>query len=269
MSVRIAWVTDPHLNFLNSVGCQNFFAKVKATGANAVVVTGDISEGDRVVKHVTDMQNAIDMPLYFVLGNHDYYKSSVLDVRKRIRAACRANSALHWLRETIIELTPTTALVGIDGWADAKLGAPHLGRLGMADWELIDEYVQVQAKWDMQKRMQLAQQLGWAEAETLGVVLSKAVEKYTTIVVATHIPPFKEATWHQGKHSDDDWLPWFSCKQVGDVLAGYANKYPLIKFVTLCGHTHGSGEYQHSDNLVVRTGAAAYSKPKVSGVLVF
>lgn len=33
-----------------------------------------------------------------------------------------------------------------------------------------------------------------------------------------HVPPFREASWHQGRISDDDWLPHFTCKAVGDVL---------------------------------------------------
>ena len=28
----------------------------------------------------------------------------------------------------------------------------------------------------------------------------------------------REAAWHQGQLSDDDWIPWFTCRAVGDVI---------------------------------------------------
>lgn len=37
------------------------------------------------------------------------------------------------------------------------------------------------------------------------------------IIVLTHVPPFKEACLHKGKISDDDWLPYFSSKVMGDI----------------------------------------------------
>ncbi len=265
--MKLAWSTDIHLNFIDSLKFQSFCKKVKETGADAALVTGDISEGDRIIRHLTDMQNGIGMPLYFVLGNHDFYRSSVHDVRRRVKDMCAANPLLHWLRETVVELTPNTALVGVDGWADAKRGLPHLGRLGMADWQLIEEYKHAQAMYSVQTRMQLADQLGKLEAIALQMPLTEAAKKYKRVIIATHIPPFKEATWHMGKHSDDDWLPWFSCIQVGEVLSRVAEEHPTVEFVTYCGHTHGKGVYRHSPNLVIYTGSAAYNKPKVNGVL--
>ena len=31
-------------------------------------------------------------------------------------------------------------------------------------------------------------------------------------------PPFREAAWHDGKISSDDYLPYFACKVIGDVM---------------------------------------------------
>lgn len=266
MTFRLAWATDIHLNFPPSDIQQEFFAQIKATGAEAVLVTGDISEGDRIVRHLKDMQNGVAMPFYFVLGNHDFYQSSVAAVRKSVREACASHRDLHYLREDVVKLTDTWGLVGVDGWADAKVGKPEANNVILADWSWIDDYKREQAHKDVYARMRVAELNGYIEASLLRNRLEEAVERFPKILVATHVPPFWESTWHRGQHSDHDFAPWFCCKQVGDVLRTFAKKYPKIEFKVLCGHTHGGGIYQHADNMVVITGEAHYSYPNVNEV---
>lgn len=264
--MKLAWLTDPHLNFLNPLTLEAFYQRVRDVNADALLITGDIAEGDCIVGTLKDLYTAVDRPIYFVLGNHDYYQSSIASVREKVRLMCEDVPGLTWLHECNVSLNDTTSLVGVDGWADAKLGAPEKQRIGMADWDLIKEY-RVLGKWDHQARMQFAADTGRKEAYALRIHLNNAAEESSRILVATHIPPFKEATWHQGKHSDNDWLPWFSCQQTGEVLADCAAHYPHVKFEVYCGHTHGEGVYQHSDNLIVHTGAARYGWPDVCRVI--
>src|SRR5215213_9460740 len=87
------------------------------------------------------------------------------------------------------------------------------------------------------------------------------------IILATHVPPFREACWHQGKISDGDWLPHFTCKAVGDVLLEIMKENPDHKLTVLCGHTHGGGEAQVLPNLKVLTGAARYGRPALQNVI--
>jgi len=56
-----------------------------------------------------------------------------------------------------------------------------------------------------------------------------------------HVPPFRNACWHEGKISDDEYLPHFACKAVGDVLVDVMKKYPEGKLTVLCGHTYSKG----------------------------
>ena len=94
-----------------------------------------------------------------------------------------------------------------------------------------------------------------------------AKKQYAKVIIATHIPPFREAAWHQGQPSNDDCLPFFTCKAVGDVLVDVARLYPKCQIFVLCGHTHGGGEIQVAENLRVVTGAAEYGHPKIEAVL--
>ena len=84
--------------------------------------------------------------------------------------------------------------------------------------------------------------------------------------MVTHVPPFREAAWYQGKTSGEEWLPYFACKVVGDVLVRTMQAYPQSKLLVLCGHTHGGGELQVLDNLKVLTGEARYGKPVIRRV---
>jgi 3',5'-cyclic-AMP phosphodiesterase len=79
-------------------------------------------------------------------------------------------------------------------------------------------------------------------ARHLKGVLASAVEKYPHVIVATHVPPFREAAWHQGLPSGDDFLPYFACKAMGDVLLAVAQSHPGCQILVLCGHTHAGGE---------------------------
>ena len=87
------------------------------------------------------------------------------------------------------------------------------------------------------------------------------------VIVLTNIPPYKESCWHQGEISDDDWLPHFSCKAVGDVLRECMLVAIDKQMVVLCGHTHSSGECQIMPNLQVKTGDAKYGSPKIQEII--
>ena len=87
------------------------------------------------------------------------------------------------------------------------------------------------------------------------------------VIVATHVPPFCEAAWHEGRPSSDDFLPFFACKAVGDVLLEAARSHPKCQILVLCGHTHDGGELQVLENLRVVTGPAEYGKPEIQQII--
>jgi hypothetical protein len=96
----------------------------------------------------------------------------------------------------------------------------------------------------------------------VAVVIRRAVGE-----ARADVPPFRESCWHKGKISDDDWLPHFACKAVGDVLLNAMRQWPDRQMTVLCGHTHSSGEALILPNLKVFTGAAEYGRPIVQTVL--
>jgi hypothetical protein len=86
--------------------------------------------------------------------------------------------------------------------------------------------------------------------------------------VLTHVPPFAGACWYGGTQSAADWLPWFTCIAVGEVLLAYAQRYPRTAITVLCGHSHGRGEFRAAENLVVRTGGWAVGETDYGNPIV-
>ncbi|CDZ76635.1 hypothetical protein BN59_00909 [Legionella massiliensis] len=67
--------------------------------------------------------------------------------------------------------------------------------------------------------------------------------------------------------NDDNYLPYFSSKEIGDALMSFAVDEPSIDFLVLCGHTHSEAEYQPRANLIVKVGKAEYNKPAIQEII--
>jgi Icc protein len=262
--VRICWATDVHLNFLDERGLSAFREAIAREEADLVVITGDIAEAPSFVPLLVEVAEALRLPIYFVLGNHDYYRSSIASVRTEAAAIGAHSRWLHWLpARGIVELAPDVGLIGVDGWADARLGDYDRSPVLLNDYLLIEDL----AGLDKQARREKLGRLGDDEAAALRGPLAEALGRYQRVIVATHVPPFKDACWYEGRISNDEWLPHFTCKAVGDALREAAAGAPDRKVTVLCGHTHGAGKAEILPNLKVRTGGAEYGEPRIQGVI--
>ncbi len=247
---------------------RRFLESVKGQ-ADALVITGDIAESNSLGEILRQMSVVLNMPVYFVLGNHDFYRGSVAGTRADVGEMIRGSEKLVYLTQAgVVELTLNTALVGHDGWADARLGDFAGSKVFLNDFVVIRELHRWKDEFTLDKPAlcRVLHELGDEAAQHLKRILPEAAQRYPRIIVATHVPPFREATWYQGQPSGDDYLPFFSCKAVGDVLREVAQSYPRCQILTLCGHTHGGGEVRVLENLRVQTGAAEYGAPRIERV---
>jgi len=272
----LLWITDPHLNFLPAKGAARSFGRYLTSERkfDAVVLTGDIGEGDNVAGHLKQFAEGVGCQVYFTLGNHDYYKSSFEEVREEILET--AAGSLSWLdRSGIFLLGDKTALTGHDGWFDARIGKPKKSHVVLNDFELISDLSAFYNRFEWQERggrgrlafLDKVRALGVEAAESAKPKLLEALKLRETVIFATHFPPFKEACWHEGAISDSRWLPWFTCEAMGQMLLAAAAKHPENRILVLCGHTHSYGECQPAPNLRVLTGKAVYGAPDISGVI--
>lgn len=266
--MKFIWLTDVHLNFLEKVEREAFYREIFNTQCDAVLISGDIAEANCVSDLLKEMANNLNKPIYFVLGNHDYYRGDVLTVHNEMISLTQSNNKLFWLPASGPILFNHTILIGQDGWADGRYGNYLNSDVGLNDSRLIADLFQKK----MLGRTQLLekmQELADNDAKKLRENINEAAQQSPkTILILTHIPPFKEACMHMGLMSDDNWLPFFSSKISGDVIFNAANQYPQIEFLVLCGHTHSEAHYQPLNNLTVKAGKAEYYDPKIQDLIV-
>jgi 3',5'-cyclic AMP phosphodiesterase CpdA len=261
--VHYAWLTDIHLEFLRDRKAARFIAGLATKDIDGLFLTGDISTASKLEFHLRLFEDIFKGPVYFVLGNHDYYGGAIETVRKATEAFCRRSDRLYWLPAAgVFELSRDTCLVGHDGWADGRFGNYEKSRIMLNDYLKIHNFVQVGGV----GRLALLNRLGDQAAEYFQNILPEALAKYNHVFVLTHVPPSKEACCHNGALSDDNWLPHFACQAVGDVLVKFMAAHPNRKMTVLCGHTHSSCQAEILPNLQVKTGGAEYGSPAIQEI---
>lgn len=267
--MKLVWLTDIHLNFIDENARQRFYQDIINTKCDGALISGDIAEAPCLEDILKEMANFIKKPIYFILGNHDYYKGQINVVRDTMTALTHNHSMLFWLPVSgVQQLSNDVFLVGQDGWADGRLGDYQNSRAALNDSRMIADLFQekIISRFQLLEKMQ---KLADTDALQLKNDLEKAVSQNPKkIIVLTHVPPFKEACLHMRKISNDDWLPYFSSQVVGDVLMKIAQENSSIEFLVLCGHTHSEAKYQPIDNLIVRVGRAEYCHPSMQELML-
>jgi predicted phosphodiesterase len=262
--MRLGWITDIHFNFVPPLKRAEFYGQLRRDNLQGLLLGGDIGEADSVATLLAEIAEELRIPIYLVLGNHDFYHGTIGGVRERVAREAAASSWLHWLSASgVIPLTANTALVGHDSWADGRLGDFFRSEVMLNDYFLIGELCGL----EKQERFQKLNALGDEAADFIEHRAREALAAYRNVIVLTHVPPFRESCWHEGRISNDDYLPHFACRAVGERLAALMRANPDHTMVVLCGHTHSPGVVRILDNLEVRTGGAQYGEPALQAVL--
>lgn len=238
---------------------------------DGLLISGDIAEKGMSRTWLQRLVHEMKRPIYFVLGNHDFYGESIPFARQETIRLCREQQNLHYLTDCspirLMEIgdesSPPTYLVGDDGWGDATTGDFERSFVKLADFDKISDFMSLKPH---QQKAQL-QELGLHSAQRLTTKLQKISEDDARIIVLTHVPPFVESCWYEGKTADQDWSPFFVCGQTGDALRSYASKHPNRQIIVLCGHCHHAGVTKPLNNLVVYTAEASIGNPSVAGKL--
>lgn len=263
LQMRIAWITDPHLNHCALASWDRLIAQVHECRCDGLIISGDISEGEDVVFQLRRIADVTRMPLYFVLGNHDFYHSSIARTREAIRKAVAEHPLLNYLTDSEPISIGGVALIGVDGWGDATVGDFERSTVRLNDFQLIDDFfLAATSLWKS-----ILRDLGRSYARRLESLLITAADLHNRLLVVTHVPPFRQACWYQGQTTDDNWAPFFVSGQCGDALRTFAQSRPELMIDVLCGHTHSGGLAKVADNLVVTTAGADYGTPEVAAVI--
>jgi predicted phosphohydrolase len=266
MPTHLLWVTDPHLNFLEPGSARALGASLASRDPEApLVVSGDISEAPYLLGDLRELAAGFGRPIFFVLGNHDYYRGSWRSVHRELRVTPLPANLTFLDRCGPIPLDETTALVGQSGWYDGGHGNARTTRVLLNDFRRVAELGRCRSRGALLATIQSRAEF---DADETSRKLERALrDGHRQVIVLTHVPPFPEAATHAGHPSGPDHLPWFTSGLMGASLERFCDEHPEMQVLVLCGHTHSPGEYRHRPNLRVLTGAAEYGRPVLAGHL--
>ncbi|HET9066972.1 MAG TPA: metallophosphoesterase [Gemmatimonadales bacterium] len=259
--MTLFWLSDIHLDRATPAGEARLLKTIRENGPNTAILTGDTSHAKRLVSDLERLAAELGGTLHFVLGNHDHYGSSVGEVRDAVIAASNGNDSLAWLPPAgVVVLPDGRALVGVDGWADGRLGDPLTTPITLNDDRLIAELA---AQHDRRAKVVVRRTLADADATRLATLLRRAIDGgHRELVVATHIPPFVECLPPGSRIAHPDWYPLLVSAATGRVLRSTATRHPEVSLDVLAGHSHRASDVSILPNLRVRVAPARYGTPE-------
>jgi 3',5'-cyclic-AMP phosphodiesterase len=236
MKQKIPIYSDTHFNFTMPWTPGNFASKLLEENPAGLILAGDIACGLTIKQTLKSLAKKLDhIPIYFVVGNHDYYATSIRETTKILKELCATYPNLHWLTDTDhIALTDDVALIGEDGWYDGRLGNPVYLSYNF-DWMVIDEFYKLKGA---AEKAAYGQKLADDATAYLRVKLERALEKFQTVYVITHMPPWAEATRAVGTEMEDFWLPYNVNSGMGKMIEEVMKDRHNQNVIVLAGHTH-------------------------------
>lgn len=176
--MKLTWLTDVHLNFLGKDERIDFYHMLIATDSNGVVISGDIAEATSIESILKEMASTTQKPIYFVLGNHDYYRGSINDLRNKMNTITKDEPFLFWLPAPGPQkLNNDVVLLGYDCFADGRYGDYTNSCVILNDSRMIVDLFQSSAlgKYSLLEKMQ---QLADQDAKELENSIEQAVRSY-------------------------------------------------------------------------------------------
>ena len=262
--MKLIWISDPHLEFLSLAQADSFLSGVASHRPDAILITGDIATAPSMRRYLTALVISFSCPIYFVLGNHDFYGGSFGEVVGLVREFCAVHPHLiHLGNGEVITLNAETALIGHRGWADGRAGMGSRSPVRMNDQVLIKDLTNL----DTEELFQRLGRLGDESADYIRALAPIALAQARNLFVATHVPPFEEAALYGNKPSAPDHAPHFVNVAFGQALREIAAENPEATITVLCGHTHHGAYFHPLPNLKVKVAHAEYAAPAVAEIL--
>ena len=138
-SHEFIWLTDLHLDMVEDKELQVFYRSLKNHPSKGIFITGDIADGENFPKFLEEIQAISKKPLYFVLGNHDYYGNTLQDTFKKASLLSKANKEIHFLPDASC-LLDDFALIGINNFNDGEGHDFEKSEIWLRDYNEIEDF---------------------------------------------------------------------------------------------------------------------------------
>jgi len=280
---KYVWITDTHFNVREKTiiaDLKKIESILQQESADGLILSGDISIASKLVFQLGMLEQAVKKPIYFTLGNHDFWGAAYDDVDRVMKELTLISPFLKYLPSSEYQqIGATTCLIGANTWYDAILGKSDTF-LVMGDWIKMKDYVTAFEGNTLSETVPMTMKQHNAIVEVSRQLSRKAVDQvvkgikaamrnnFKNIVIVSHVPPFQEVCMHKENPSDKNYLPWYTSKLLGDAIMIAAKQLPDCNFTVLCGHTHTYCEKRLEKNLLVIAGSGNYDFVEVSGVIL-
>ena len=264
-ATTLLWLTDLHLDRVGDSTRTQFLSSLSESAAEVVVITGDISIAQSLPGHLLEIGGAcFPRPVYFVLGNHDFYGSRFSDVDQTVEVVCEQQKNLcHLGNGETIPLGNNSALIGHRGWGDGRAGWGNRSAARNPDREGIADFRGLSTR----ATFGLMGDLGKTSGKYFRDMLPYALKCYRNVWIATHVPPFTDAALYDGNKCDRLRQPFYSNISAGGVIKGIAGNFPDKVITVLCGHTHSSANVRIGANVNVRAGRSRPGFPEIQEIV--
>lgn len=260
MMKNAIWATDIHLDHLENAEIFEFMDSVNSADPDGLLLCGDIATASSIEPMLELMDEHVMCPVYFVLGNHDFYGGSIENIRKLVSKRCKTlKNTCYLTGKNVVTFTKETALIGHDGWYDGRAGNYMASPIALKDYYLIEDFMPLHKAARAQKMLSLADDGN----QVLVKRLQSAFHKANLVILVTHVPPFREASRFNNQVSNDDWAPHFVNQGLGEKLVATMKEWPSKRLLVLCGHSHHEADILPLENLRVLCGKATYGRPQI------
>jgi predicted phosphodiesterase len=256
------WITDAHLDHLSPTLQDAWLEKLANSPADMLLLGGDTADSRVFFRLLGRIREAFPKQIALVAGNHDYYHSSISQFRQAL-AELHAHGVIVWepgCQSLPVIVEESVYLCGSGGWGDCSAGFAKASGMSLNDEYCIEELRQAP---DLTA---LLRNLGQESANHLQAQLEAIPADAKSVIILTHVPPWPEACWHQGRRSDFLALPRFCWQAGGKVISQAAAKMPQTHFLVLCGHTHSEGFWEEK-NITCHTAGAVYGEARHAGMV--
>lgn len=256
-------VSDPHMDHADDRSLDIFLRNVNdcTSAQDILMITGDISTSRKLHAHLELLSRSSNARLLYVLGNHDYWGSSIASTNDSLSMHDGTNGNPTFMDHVdVVHIDDSTCVVGESAWYDGRLGQQGEPTFIMNDWYKIQEFYDGNES----TVRQISARIADSAAERLRAKLQIAHSRgYKRIIVMTHYPTHEGSCMHLGRPSDHYALPWFSSKVTGDVIDEFSLAHSEIMLEVVCGHTHSPCKYRASGNVMVSVTGASYGCPRI------
>ncbi len=260
--MRTAFCSDIHLNFIGKNEIIFFADKINKTNCDIVLISGDIAEANSLQPCLNLLSQSLNnKKIYYVCGNHDFYRSSIKETIDNCKSF--SNDNINFLDNSGVKLTADVALIGQNIFYDLSVGNPN-GDFDIADFQYIKELKPL-----MYTRQRIAyfQERALKDAVELQILVDNAViDGCKKIIYMAHPPLDEDLSLYGERKSPSFSIGYFCNKIVGDKLKEIADQYPQIEFVALTGHSHYRASYD-VDNLKMYVAGAQYYSPEIEMII--